>query len=347
MRYHLVIMVAAALSAQPVAAHGPSAMDHASMDHDASGADAPAESGPDDPAHDHGAMDHPMADMPDDPMPDMDHSTMDHSTMDHSGTDGMMHHDMSVPGVPDQPGDAPAPPVPSDHAADAVFGPDVMAASRISLLRGLHFTGFVAGLDMLEYRIADGTDSYLFDGEAWYGDDINRAVLAYSGEGAVNESPEAIELDAYWHRAINPWFNLQLGVRHDFRPDPERTYALVGLEGLAPYWIEVEAQAFVSDKGDVHFRGMATHDMRITQQLVFEPEVELDVALQDVPELGIGSGLESFELSGRLRYEIKRNLAPYVGVSWERKLGDSAAFARAEGEDASRFVWLAGVRFWF
>lgn len=312
-------------------------------------------------AQDHSATDHSQ----------MDHSQMDHSMMGHStmemdpkpepkaaetvdekmeGMDHSMHHGHAMGAstqAENQPGNAPAPAVPSDHAADAIFGPDIMQRSRAHLLADMRFTGYSVGLDMLEYRMGDGPDGYAFEGAAWYGGDIDRAVVAYQGEGTFGESPEAVELDAYWRHAINPWFNLQLGARHDFRPDPDRTYALIGIDGLAPYWIEVEAQAFVSEKGDMHLRGSASHDMRITQKLVFEPEAEIDVALQDVPELGIGSGIEKFELSGRLRYEIERNFAPYVGFAWERKLGRSADFARTESEDPSRFTWLAGLRFWF
>ncbi|WP_245638335.1 copper resistance protein B [Croceicoccus bisphenolivorans] len=358
MRRLFLTAVAATAFSVPAIAHDHDGMDHSQMGHhEGDTADETVPVAGDDMDHgqmDHGAMDHgqmdhsmmdhSMMDMQPDAggMEEMDHSTMDHGQMDHS-----MHHGAQAPQVSDQPGDAPPPPVPTDHAADAVFGPDVMAQSRVDLLKGMAFTGFFAGLDTLEYRAGEGADGYVFDGEAWYGGDIDRAVLAFSGEGAFGEKPEDIEIDAYWRHAINPWFNLQLGARHDFRPDPERTYALVGVQGLAPYWIEVEAQAFVSEKGDVHFRGTAMHDMRLTQRLVFEPEAEVDFALQDVPELGIGGGLDSFELSGRLRYEIQRNFAPYVGFSWERKVGGSADYARDEGEDPSRFTWLAGLRFWF
>ena len=322
-----------------------SAMDHGEMDHSTT---------------DHGEMDHSQMDHG-----EMDHSQMDHGALDlsetdrtnpadetvesidHGAMDHSMHHGMDMPTVPDQPGDALAPLPPTDHAADAIFGADVMAASRDHLYSDMEFTRIFIGFDLLEYRMADGPDGYVVEGRAWYGGDIDRAVLTWSGEGEFGEAPETAELQAYWRHALNPWFNLQLGARHDIRPDPERTYALIGIEGLAPYWIEAEAQAFVSDKGDVHLRGKAMHDMRITQRLVFEPEVEVDVALQDVPELGIGAGLDSFELSGRLRYEIERNFAPYVGVSWERKVGGSADFAREEGENPSRVTLLAGLRFWF
>ncbi len=305
-------------------------MDHSAMDHS---------------MMDHSAMDHSMMDQG-----MMDHSTMDHSMMqDPPEMDHSMHHGHAAePSDPaDTPGNAAPPPVPTDHAADSYFPPDVMAEARRALITGLRFRGSVANFELLEYRAHKGSDGYRAEGSFWHGGDIDRAVLAFDAEGSFGEAPESVEIDAYWRHAVNPWFNMQLGVRHDVQPDPERTYALIGIDGLAPYWIEVEAQAYVSNKGDVHFNATAMHDWRLTQKLVFEPEAEIDVAMQDVPELGIGAGIDKFELSGRLRYEIGRNFAPYAGVSWERKLGQSADFARADGESVSTVSFVAGLRLWF
>jgi copper resistance protein B len=113
-------------------------------------------------------------------------------------------------------------------------------------------------------------------------------------------------------------------MRQDLRPNPQRTYALVGIEGLAPYWFDVEGQLLVSNKGDVHARGKASYTQRITQPLGVEPEAELDFAFQDVPALNVGAGFERLELGARLRYERNRSLAPYVGVNRERKLRGNA-----------------------
>ena len=116
---------------------------------------------------------------------------------------------------------------------------------------------------------------------------------------------------------------------------------------MLPYWIEGEGQLFVSNKGDVHLSATASHDLRVTQRLVVEPKVELDVALQDVPELGIGAGFDKVKLSARARYALARNFAPYIGISWERKLGGSADFARLAGEKSSVVSLLVGLRAWF
>lgn len=290
---------------------------------------------------DHGAMDHGAMEEPAQPGETM---ADPHAGMDHSG-----HGDAgdTAPDPADTPGEASPPPVPADHAADALFDPAKMARARAAIVAEARFRTSAVKIDVLEYRAHKGDDGYRVEAMAWTGGDIDRAVLAIDAEGAFGEAAESIEIDAYWSHAINPWFNLQAGARHDLRPDPERTYALVGIEGLLPYWIEAEGQLFVSDKGDVHLSAKAAHDIRVTQRLVVEPEVELDMAMQDVPELGIGAGFDTLELSARARYEVARNFAPYVGVAWERKLGDSARFARLEGEKPSVVSFVVGLRAWF
>ena len=148
-------------------------------------------------------------------------------------------------------------------------------------------------------------------------------------------------------RAISPYFNLEVGVRYDVSPDPSRGYAVIGVEGIAPYWFDVGAQLFLSDKGDILARFEGSYDQRITQKLILQPRGELNFAAQDVPANGIGSGLSDLELGLRLRYEIEREFAPYIGVEWAKKVGDSARFARAAGEDDDVVNFVAGIRFWF
>ena len=148
-------------------------------------------------------------------------------------------------------------------------------------------------------------------------------------------------------RAIAPYFNLEAGVRYDIKPDPSRGYAVVGIEGIAPYWFDVGAQLFLSDKGDVLARVEGSYDQRITQSIILQPRAELNFAAQDIPANDIGSGLSDVELGLRLRYEISREFAPYIGVEWAKKLGDTARFARVAGEDADMVNFVAGIRFWF
>lgn len=286
---------------------------------------------------------------------------MDHSQMDHGA------HQMPATGKPTAPsadsanshaghaiGDASdaiskgsAPPVPTDHAADALYDPAVMARARTAMMHesgGMTFSKLM--IDRLEYRAQKGRDSYHWEGEGWVGGDINRFAIKSEGEGEVGGSLERTEVQALYSRAIGPWWNIMGGVRHDFRPQPERTYATIGIEGLAPYWFEVEGQIFLSDKGDAHLRLEGSYDQRITQRLILQPAAEINIAAQDVPELGIGSGLSDVELGLRLRYEFAREFAPYLGVNWERKLGDTARYARTAGEHASATSLVMGIRFW-
>ena len=289
----------------------------------------------------------------------MDHGQMDHGQMDHGAMEREDHSAHQAPAAdahaghdgPATDGDIPTgtvPPVPADHAADAFYNSAEMARARAAMLKesgGMAFSQLM--LDRLEYRMGKGADGYHWEGEGWIGGDINRFAFKTEGEGAFGGPLERAEVQALYSRAIDPWFNLEAGVRHDIRPDPRRTYAVVGIEGLAPYWFEVSAQAFLSNRGDAHLRLEGSYDQRISQRLILQPAAEINVAAQDVPELGIGSGVSDVELGLRLRYEFAREFAPYVGVNWERKLGDTARFARADGERASATSLVMGVRFWF
>ncbi|MBG6120318.1 copper resistance protein B [Sphingobium sp. AEW010] len=241
-----------------------------------------------------------------------------------------------------------APPIPTDYAAEAFYPAATMARARAAMIResgGMTFSQLM--LDRLEYRAHKGANGYAWEGEGWIGGDINRFAFKTEGEGEVGGPLESAEVQGLYSRALNPWFNVEAGVRQDFRPQPQRTYAVVGIEGLAPYWFEVGAQAFLSNKGDAHLRLEGSYDQRITQRLILQPAAEMNVAAQDVPELGIGSGISDIELGLRLRYEFAREFAPYVGVHWERKLGDTARYARAAGEGASVTSLVLGARFWF
>lgn len=202
-------------------------------------------------------------------------------------------------------------------------------------------------VDQLEARIHDDRDGYLWDAQGWYGGDIDKLWIKTEGKGRFGENTEDAELQALWSRAITPWFDFQAGLRYDFRPDPERGYLVVGVQGLAPYFFEIDAAAFLSDEGDVSARFEAEYDLLITQRLVLQPRAEVSLAVQEVRELGIGSGVNDVELGLRLRYEFAPEFAPYVGVGWERKLGETADFARDEGEDVDSFALVAGVRLWF
>lgn len=247
---------------------------------------------------------------------------------------------------------APPPPAASsgpEHAADTIFDPTLMAAKRQSALIAEH-GGMTTGrvlIDRLELLARKGRDGYAWEGDAWFGSDYDKLWFKTEGEGDVGGRLEAAEVQALWSRAIRPFFDFQLGVRHDIRPRPDRTHLAVGIQGLAPYWFEIDAAAFLSTKGDLTARFEAEYDQRITNRLFIQPRVEFDLAAQDVPELGVGSGLSSAELGLRLRYQFVPEFAPYVGVGYERRFGDTARFARADGEDVGGWSLLLGLRAWF
>jgi copper resistance protein B len=188
-------------------------------------------------------------------------------------------------------------------------------------------------VETVEARPSSDGDGYAWDAEVSYGGDSNRFVLASEGEGLSGKRPEHLEVQALWRRAVSPYFNLRAGVRQDFEPRPRRTYATVGIEGVSPYWVELSAAAFLSDKGGLSARLEASTDFRFTQRLVLQPSAELNLAAQDDEAIGVGSGFSDIELGLRLRYHLTPAFAPYFGVVHERAFGQTADHERAHGED--------------
>ncbi len=274
----------------------------------------------------------------------MDHSVMDHGAMDHGEMVG------SAAASPGPEMETPPPPEAGSgppRAADAIWGADAMQASREDLRR-THgsFPVFWFQGDRLETQVRRGRDGYLWDLQGYYGSPTSRFWFKSEGEGSFGERTEDAEFQALYSRAITPFFDLQAGVRQDVQ-GPNTTYGVIGVQGLAPYLFEVDAALFVSHRGDVTARVEAEVDQRITQRLILQPRVELNLAAQDVPQLGVGAGLDKVEVGLRLRYEIVRELAPYIGIEQSWKLGRSATYARASGEDPSVTNYVVGIRFWF
>lgn len=297
-------------------------------------------------APEHAAMGHctPDEEAPADPACPPEHAAMGHCTA--AGETPAV--DAGAVGTDLPAGDAPAPPPAADWYADRLYPKAEMEHSRHAMMleNGAQTTGFLS-FNLAEYQARKGHDGYRWDAEGWYGGDINRVTVKSEGEGAFGEAIESVETQLLYSRAVDAYFNLQAGIRQDLGHGPDRTYATIGFEGLAPYWFEVEGALFVSNKGDVSARIEGYYDQRITQKLVLQPMAELNLSAQDVHERGIGSGLADMEVGLRLRYEIVKEFAPYVGVEWARKFGDTARFARAAGEDRSSVSFVMGVRAWF
>lgn len=262
-------------------------------------------------------------------------------------TDPHAGHGLDYPPPP-----AGAPPEPAfsgpRHAADLLFDPAAMADARRQLRYehgGMPAGGLV--VERLETQLGDDGSDYAWDAQGWYGGDIDRLWIKTEGEQSFGEAAQQGELQALWSHAFTPWFDLQAGLRYDWRPEPERAYVVLGVQGLMPYRFELDAALFLSDEGDASARFEAGYDLLLTQRLVLQPRAEVEVALREVPELRVGSGIGNLELGLRLRYEVAPELAPYAGIHWERRLGETADLARRAGAGTHDLFMVAGVKFWF
>lgn len=207
-------------------------------------------------------------------------------------------------------------------------------------------------IDRLEYDVNEGPDTILWDAQGWIGNDYNKLWMRTEGEQKVsNDNGGEAEFQALYSRLVAPFWYIQVGGRYDklygSGSDPSRGFGVVGFQGLVPYRYEVIAALFVSDDGDVSTRLEAEYELLLTQRLIAQPRFETNIAVQEVEKFGVGKGFNDLELGLRLRYEIRREFAPYIGLSWTRLLGDTADIARSEGEEVSNLAFVAGVRMWF
>jgi copper resistance protein B len=203
-------------------------------------------------------------------------------------------------------------------------------------------------IEEAEYRYTDDDEqSFNWDADAWIGSDFNKLRLKSEGELVLEDDEvEEAELQALYSRNIGDFFDAVAGVRHDFQPESE-WYGVIGLQGLAPYSYEVDTALFISEDADVTGRLEAEYEILVTQKLVLQPSLETNLNFEEVGGSGLGFAFDDVELGLRLRYEFIREFAPYVGVNWERALGDAADDLRDEGEDVDSFAGVAGIRFWF
>ena len=200
-------------------------------------------------------------------------------------------------------------------------------------------------LDELEWHEKNDRDAVHWDAEAWYGTDYNKAWLRSEGNRIGGDYAGLAEL--LWDRIVGRWWHAQAGVRHDFGEGPSRDWLALGVQGLAPHWLAVEATVYFGEQGRTAARFSGELELLITQRLVLQPKIEFDLYGKDDPQNAIGSGLADSEIGLRLRYEIRRELAPYVGLVWTRSYGDTADFARAAGDDVDELRFVAGLRLWF
>ncbi|EJM26817.1 copper resistance protein B [Pseudomonas sp. GM25] len=263
-------------------------------------------------------------------MQGMDHSQMgDMQSMD----DGMMQ-----PAAPTES----RTPIPALTDADraAVFTSHAGHQVHDSAIN----TYFLA--DKLEWQNADDASTLAWDLSGWIGGDIDRLWLRSEGERSNGKTEDA-EIQALWGHAISPWWDVVSGVRQDFKPGAPQTWAAFGLQGMALYNFEAEATAFLGENGQSAVRLEGDYDILLTNRLILQPTAELNVYGKNDPQRGIGSGLANTEAGLRLRYEIRREFAPYIGVTWNRTYGRTADYAQEEGEDRSEARLVLGVRLWF
>ncbi|WP_249352379.1 MULTISPECIES: copper resistance protein B [unclassified Rudaea] len=255
---------------------------------------------------------------------------------DHAAMPGMDHGSMA----PMQGGNAPPGARSPDYSDGIGYGPmtgmDMADNAPHAMLL----------IDQLEAFHGNAANGQSWEVEGWYGNDVNKLWLRSEGERSGGRLEEG-NLEAFWNRNVATFWSTQLGMRRDFGEGPARTWAAFGMQGLAPYWFELEATAYLGQSGHSALRLRAEYELLFTQRLILQPEVEVNFYGKKDPELGIGSGLSDAQFGLRLRYEIRREFAPYVGVQWTKRFGDSAEFARADGHSAFDRQIVAGFRIWY
>lgn len=289
-----------------------------------------------------------------DAMPGMDHSKMKHgakldpAAAQESGhdmqnmqkSDAMESGSMNIPGAM-QGGSAPA----NARSPDYSDGYDFGAIPRPVFADEQNFASLL--VDRLEYVNSDDNTSTTYDLQAWFGRDYDRIVLKAEGDIDDGKLQDATT-ELLWGHAVAAFWDTQLGVRYDSGEEgPDRTWLAFGVQGLAPYWFEIDATAYVGDHGRSALSLEAEYELLFTQKWILQPRVEIDWYSKDDTERGIGSGFSAAAFGIRLRYEIRREIAPYIGIEWTQQYGDTKNFTQAEGGDPSETRFVAGLRFWY
>lgn len=314
-----------------------------------------------------------------DAMPGMDHSAMpsmsasDKPPVDHSAMPGMDHGDMPGMGAGEKPStsheDMPGMKG-SQGAKEEMPGMDMGAMNMqggpppadardpdayadglvLGPMPGMHMAdkalyGQVL-IDQLEGYTGHGGSGIATKTQAWYGGDLDKAWFKVEGSRNNGRLAET-RTEALWNHAVSTYWGTQLGVRHDFGEGPGRTWAAFGVQGLAPFWFDVEATAYVGQSGRTALRLETQYELLLTQRLVLQPDLEVNLYGKNDPEREIGSGLSNVNAGLRLRYEFTRKFAPYVGVAYDRKVGNTARYARDGGNLVSNTQFVVGLRLWY
>lgn len=235
------------------------------------------------------------------------------------------------------------PPGPVDPAAN-LAKLEAMPMTGMDMADNRRFGKVV--INQFEATCADRLAGQAWDAYAWYGSDFDRLLLRSEGARSAGHLYEG-DIEALWSHAGSAFWDTTLGVRHDFGVGQRRNWAAFGVQGLAPYWFDIEATGYVGTGGRTAARFKAEYELRFTQRLILQPEFEANLYGRSDPVGRLGSGLSDASLGLRLRYEIRREFAPYVGVVWQRVFGGTADFRHAENKSVFEQQIIAGVRTWF
>lgn len=202
-------------------------------------------------------------------------------------------------------------------------------------------------LDQVEGRIGGGQNAFRWEGQGWIGGDYDKLWLKSEGFALGRGGVEDGRNELLYDRAVSTYLDLQAGVRTDWDSGTGRTWGAFGVQGLAPLFFDYEATGYLSDSGHAALRLAASYDLLLTQRLILQPEVELNFYSKADPGRKIGTGLSDIDTGLRLRYEITRKFAPYIGVAYAGKFGQTANIAHKDGESASAVQFVFGIRSWF
>lgn len=203
-------------------------------------------------------------------------------------------------------------------------------------------------VDQLEHGLDYPSNRLRFNAQSWTGGDYNRVWFYTEGTTRDNGNLEDFDFQVLYGRMIAPFWDVQAGARY-FRPNPagpSRGDVVLGFRGMAPYRFDIQAASFISYKGEVSGRIEVEYDILLTQRLIAQPRIETNIAVQSVPEMRIGRGFNDAELGIRIRYEIRREFAPYAGVVWTSKFGQTADFARLDKDPTQNLGFVVGIRMW-
>jgi copper resistance protein B len=244
--------------------------------------------------------------------------------------------------------------VPPDPPTAALGPMSAREMSRMMEMDDTRSFGTVI-IDQLEWRNADAGSAAAWDAEAWYGGDYNKLWLKTEGQSFDATGPQTgrrgssleASADLLWDRIISRWWNLQAGLRQDFGDGPGRTWGAFGIEGLAPFGVDAQATLYLGEEGRSALRVKAEYDLYLTQRLVVQPKIEANAYGRADPQRNVGTGLSNADLGLRLRYEFRREFAPYIGLDWSRAVGSTAGLIRDRGRDPDDLQVVAGLKIWF